>query len=265
MLEGVSMDAVLHNRRVWDRLVAEGNEWTVPLSPEQVAAARSGHWDGLLYLTPSRPVPREWLPCPLKGQRVLCLACGGGQQAPLLAAAGAEVTVVDISAAQLEQDRKVAEREALPLRLIQGDMRDLSMLDDAGFDTVLNPVSVSYLPEVHSFFRECFRVLRPGGRLLFAAPYPYIYIFHGGDWDRGKLRVTNRLPFSSLDEWDGTDKSLDDRHPVEFSHTMEALLGGQLAAGFHLTGFYEDREKKAKKDPLSPFCAKYFATLAFRS
>lgn len=256
---------VLHlNRRAWEKLAREGSVWTLPVGPDRVGEARRGCLEHV-RLTPARPLPEGWLPTPLAGRRVLCLACGGGQQAPLLAAAGAGVTVLDLSPAQLERDRRVAEREGLDLRLEQGHMGDLSRFADASFDLIFNPVSITYAPDPAPVFRECFRVLAPGGDLLFAAPYPHIYIFHGGDWDRGVLRVTNRLPFTSLDETDGEGVALArDDQPVEHSHTLEALIGGQLAAGFHLTGFYEDVEATETNDPLCPYCSKYFATRAVR-
>lgn len=182
-----------------------------------------------------------------------------------MAAAGADVTVLDLTPAQLERDRLVAEREGLRLRLEQGHMGDLSRFADASFDLVFNPVSVTYIPDALPVFRECFRVLAPGGGLLFAAPHPHIYIFHGGDWDRGVLRVANRLPFSSLDERgeEGSAAERDDR-PVEHSHTLEALIGGQLAAGFRITGFYEDVDGPDSDDPLCAYCPKYFATKALK-
>src|SRR4051812_35533750 len=93
------------NRDAWDKLVEKGNEWTRPVSAEQVQEARSGKLS--LLLTPTRPVPNSWYPR-LPGANVLCLACGGGQQGPLLAAAGAKVTVCDNSPKQLEQDSFVA-------------------------------------------------------------------------------------------------------------------------------------------------------------
>src|SRR5262245_51519477 len=98
------MDIREYNRRAWDRKVQEGNRWTRQVGPEIVAAARQGEWQVLL--TPTRPVPRDWFPS-LGGLEILCLACGGGQQAPIFAAAGASVTVLDISPRQLAQDRLV--------------------------------------------------------------------------------------------------------------------------------------------------------------
>lgn len=55
----------------------------------------------------TKSIPKNWFPT-LEGLKILCLASGGGQQGPILAAAGADVTVVDISQKQLEQDIYVA-------------------------------------------------------------------------------------------------------------------------------------------------------------
>ncbi len=96
------MDVRSYNQHAWDRQVEQGNRWTVPVSPAVIAAARTGEWQ--IVLTPTRPVPRDWFPA-LAGLDVLCLASGGGQQAPILAAAGANVTVLDNSPRQLGQDR----------------------------------------------------------------------------------------------------------------------------------------------------------------
>ena len=103
----MDMDIHEYNRKAWNREVAQGNPWTIPVTPQAVARARGGELT--LMLTPSKPVPRDWFP-PLSGCRVLCLASGGGQQGPLLAAAGASVTVFDASEAQLSRDREVAQR-----------------------------------------------------------------------------------------------------------------------------------------------------------
>ncbi|GIV76742.1 MAG: hypothetical protein KatS3mg050_1136 [Litorilinea sp.] len=125
------MDVRAYNRRAWDKAVERGSEWTVPVGPEVIAAARRGEWQ--IILTPTRPVPRHWFPADLRGCEILCLASGGGQQGPILAAAGASVTVLDNSPRQLAQDRRVARREGLSLRLVEGDMADLSPFPDASF------------------------------------------------------------------------------------------------------------------------------------
>src|SRR5512146_1456237 len=109
------MDVRSYNRDAWNREVDGGqNRWSQPVSPEIIAKARQG--DFSILLTENIPVPRRWFP-PLENSDVLCLASGGGQQGPVLAAAGARVTVFDNSPAQLKQDRFVAERESLSIRI----------------------------------------------------------------------------------------------------------------------------------------------------
>lgn len=111
-----------HNARAWDKQAQTESPRSLPVSSEQVEQARRGQWQ--VHLLPS-PVPADWL-SGVQGKSVLCLASAGGQQAPILAAAGASVTVFDLSAGQLDKDRMVAERDGLSLQIEQGDMCDLS-------------------------------------------------------------------------------------------------------------------------------------------
>jgi SAM-dependent methyltransferase len=178
------MDIRAYNREAWNAQVERSNVWTVPVSPEIIAAARVGDW--AILLTPTRPVPRRWFQPDLHGVDILCLACGGGQQAPVLAAAGANVTVLDNSPRQLEQDRMVASRENLLIALIEGDMADLSRFSDESFDLIFHPVSNVFAPEVLPIWQEAYRVLRHGGSLLAGITNPAMYIF---DLDRLELVV----------------------------------------------------------------------------
>src|SRR5512137_332335 len=157
------MDIRRYNRDAWDREVRKSNKWTVPVSADTIAKARRGDWQ--IVLTPTMPVPADWFP-QLKGADILCLASGGGQQGPVLAAAGANVTVFDNSPRQLEQDRMVARREGLMLVTVEGDMRDLSVFADGCFDLVFHPVSNVFCPDIRPVWREAFRVLRAGRILL---------------------------------------------------------------------------------------------------
>src|SRR5438128_538893 len=127
-------DVRTYNSRAWDKAVERASQWTVPVAADVIAAARQGEWQ--IVLTPTKPVPRVWFP-PLFGLAVLGLASGGGQQGPVLAAAGAHVTIFDNSPQQLAQDRAVAAREALTIQTIEGDMADLSVFADASFDLIV--------------------------------------------------------------------------------------------------------------------------------
>jgi SAM-dependent methyltransferase len=256
------MDVRDYNRRAWDRQVERGNEWTVPVGPEVIEEARRGRWSVLL--TEQKPVPREWFPAELRGLEVLCLASGGGQQAPTLAAAGARVTVLDNSPAQLAQDRAVAAREGLELSTFEGDMRDLSLFADESFDLVFHPVSNLFVPDVRPVWREAFRVLRRGGLLLAGFNNPAIYLFGWQEEEQASgLEVKYGLPYSDVESLDAVarERLLASGSPVEFSHTLEDLLGGQLEAGFHLTGFYEDRHRDLR---VAEFMPTYIATRAVK-
>src|SRR5215211_8276530 len=188
------MDVPEYNREAWDRQVESGNPWTVPVGPEVIEAARRGQWEVLL--TETKPVLRDWFP-QMAGADVLCLASGGGQQAPTFAAAGANVTVLDNSPKQLAQDRLVAEREGLDLRTVEGDMADLSLFADESFDLVFHPVSNLFAPEVRPVWAEAFRVLRRGGSLLAGFLNPAVYIFDLDLVDSsGDVRVRYALPYA---------------------------------------------------------------------
>lgn len=228
-----------YNQRAWDKAVERGSEWTVPVGPEVIAAARQGSWQ--IILTPVKPVPPSWFPA-LAGCDTLCLASGGGQQGPVLAAAGARVTVFDNSPQQLARDRLVAEREGLPITTVEGDMADLAAFADQSFDLIVHPCSNLFVPDVRPVWREAFRVLRPGGVLLAGFCNPALFIFDAQQADEGKLQVRHKLPYSDLASLSEAERRryLADQQPVEFGHTLEDQIGGQIDAGFVLTGFYED-------------------------
>lgn len=233
------MDILEYNRQAWDGLVERRDEWTVPVSAEAVEAARRGEWQ--IVLTPRRPVPREWFP-PLAGARTLCLAGAGGQQGPILAAAGARVTVFDNSPRQLAQDRLVAERESLAIETVQGDMRDLGAFGDSTFDLVVHPCSNCFVPDVRAVWREVFRVLAPGGTLLSGFINPAFFIFDDFALERGEIVVRHSLPYSDQESLtqEERERLIAAGEPFAFSHSLEDLIGGQTDAGLVLTGLYED-------------------------
>jgi len=102
-----NFDPVAYNRAAWDREVDQGNEWTLPVGPDVIARARAGDWS--VVLIGYEPVPHDWFPADMTGTKVLCLASGGGQQGPVRAAAGADVTGGTRGQAQLIQ-RPVEDR-----------------------------------------------------------------------------------------------------------------------------------------------------------
>lgn len=252
-----------HNRNAWNRQVDFNNPWTVPVSSQVIDAARKGDWH--IVLTPTIPVPKEWFP-DLNDKRVLCLASGGGQQGPVLAAAGADVIVYDNSPAQLARDRQVADENELTLDTVEGDMRDLAVFPDAVFDLIIHPVSNTFVPDILPVWHEAYRVLRPGSCLLSGFDNPALHIFDETAYDHGELNVVHSLPYSdaeSLSEEEIARRAVAGA-PLEFGHTLDDQIGGQIAAGFVITGFYEDRCAPEDNDLLSRYMPTFIATRALK-
>ncbi len=258
------MNVLAHNRAAWNQESLEGSRWTRPVDSSVIERARQGDW--FVLLTPQKPVPREWLGI-VEGKEVLCLASGGGQQAPILAAAGARVTSFDLSEEQLAQDQLVAERDGLEIKICRGDMADLSPFADHSFDLVFHPSSNLFTPDVHVVWRECFRVLRPGGRLLAGFMNPSYYLFdHAASIETGELIATASLPYSDIVEQNRNPNrkaEIHDGMPFEFGHLLQDQIGGQLRAGFLLAGLYEDWWDDAQT-PLNRLSPTTLATLALK-
>jgi SAM-dependent methyltransferase len=264
LLKGPDLDLIEHNRQAWNRLAEAGIPWSRPVSSEAIENARAGVWSVSLA---GREVPRSWFG-ELDGRVVLCLASAGGQQAPILAAAGAHVTSMDLSDVQLERDRFVAERHGLNLRLEQGSMTDLSRFNDGSFDLVFLPVSVNAIPDVTPVWRECHRVLRKQGCLLAGFINPLVYMFEendGSEPDRG-IKLIHPLPFSELEHLSDDERkvALEDGSLILWSHTLETLIGGQLNAGFVITHFQEGYRSDKRAPTVNRFSPTYFSTRAVK-
>lgn len=239
--QGKPMDISKHNAVFWDIQAELQNEWSRPVSYETVEAAKNGQWE--IHLTKNK-LPESWLPKQLKNKDILCLASAGGQQAPVLAAAGANVTVFDISEKQLELDRYIAKRNHLMLKTIQGNMTDLHGIVDGSFDYIIHPISNLYVPDLTPVWCECYRVLRPQGVLLTSFYNPILFVFEKNKEleEKGLLNPKFKLPYSDIDHLEASilNQKTTNKQALIFGHTLSSQINGQLEAGFLLSGFYED-------------------------
>jgi SAM-dependent methyltransferase len=254
-------DAVAYNRQMWDGKVDTGDRWTIPVSPETIADARLGKFS--ILLTPAKPVPTAWFP-PLEGCDTLCLASGGGQQGPILAAAGARVTVFDNSPKQLAQDQLVADREGLEITTVLGDMAELSCFESESFDFIFHPCSNCFAEDVKPVWREAYRVLRPRGDLISGFTNPILYIFDDELHERGELKVRHRIPYSDFTSLTEPEfaRYADNNEPAAFGHTLDDQIGAQIDAGFAITGFYEDDWGPDSDNVLANYIKPFIATKA---
>ena len=251
-------NATEFNQRAWDNIATSPSRWFTPVDAQQVERARKG--DFQIRLTGTKPVPSTWIP-QVAGKSILCLAAGGGHQGPILAAAGANVTVYDISEEQLNLDRKVAKQNNLSLKTIEGDVIDSGKQADSSFDLVVNPCSLNFVPNVLPVWRETFRVMRPGGRMMSGMIDPVNYLFDARAMAKGEFVVRHKIPYSDLDlPAEERAETLGPERPIDFGHTLTDLIAGQLKAGFLIEDFFQDRWGGG--DPLSKMIDVFIATLS---
>ncbi len=243
-----------HNREAWNAIAGSASRFFHPATRRQIEEARKGNWS--VSVTATCPVPRSWLG-EVAGKEILCLGAGGGQQGPILAAAGANVTVVDISPGQLALDAGIARDASLPLQTIESDMCSIPALDSGRFDLVLNPCSVNYIRDVGSVWKECARLLRDGGVLIAGMLNPVHYLFDPLAMEKGEFKVARTIPGEVPPLGDDVTET------VEFAHTLDDLIAGQLRSGFRIDGFYEDRW--GGRDPLSRRIPVFIATRGIKT
>ena len=221
------------NAATVDRWVDAGWKWGIPVDHEECERARKGEWS--VKLTPTKDVPAHWFP-ELEGKRLLGLASGGGQQMPLFSLAGARCTVLDNSSRQLDSERMVAEREGYSIMVVRGDMTKPLPFADESFDVIFHPVSNCYVRDVQHVWDECARILKPGGVLMAGMDNGFNYLFAEGD----ESRIVRSLPFDPLMNPDQMALLEAENGGVQFSHSIEEQIAGQLRAGLTLLDVYED-------------------------
>ena len=224
------------NAETIDRWVEEGWEWGRPISHECFLAALRGDWD--MVLTPTKPVPKEWFP-ELKGKKVLGLASGGGQQMPIFAALGAKCTVLDYSKKQLENEEMVAKREGYSIELVRADMTKPFPFEDESFDLIFHPVSNCYVEDVLPIWKECARVLKKGGLLMAGLDNGVNFLF-----EEDESKVVNYLPFNPLKNPEQLKLLQDLGDGIQFSHTIEEQIAGQIKAGLEIMDIYSDTNEE---------------------
>lgn len=226
--------SVDHNRRAWDALARKRQRHTLP----------AGDAD---FADPLRAVNADgWLGDSIAGIRVLCLAAGGGRQSALYAAAGAIVTVVDISREMLALDRQVAAERQLAIRAVETSMDDLSMLQTAEFDLVVQPVSSCYVPDVEAVYAQVARVLAPGGLYISQHKQPASLQAEVHPSTTGYALIE---PYYRSGPLPPVGDSLH-REPgtLEYLHRWEQLLGGLCRAGFLIEDLLEPPHARPEAD-----------------
>ncbi|MFW9769492.1 MAG: class I SAM-dependent methyltransferase, partial [Candidatus Thorarchaeota archaeon] len=111
----------------------------------------------------------------VRGLSILDLACGQGYLSRILVKKGAEVIGVDISEKMLEIARASEASEPLGVKYIHCNSADMSEISDTSIDCVVSTFGFHDIEEIDRTIEECGRVLKVGGRLVFAIPHPLFF------------------------------------------------------------------------------------------
>lgn len=224
-----------HNRAAWDARVRQGQRFTRPADDRDFANPLA---------TVDGP---GWLGGDIRHRRLLCLAAGGGRQGPLYAAAGADVTVVDISPAMLELDRQVAAERRLSIRTVEASMDDLSMFGEGEFEIVIHPVSTCYVERIAPVYRQVARVLAGGGLYISQHKQPASLQADVRPAARGYELLEPYYRSGPLPAVAGSRHR--EEGTLEFLHRWEELLGGMCRAGLVIEDLIEPLHAEADAEP----------------
>jgi len=225
-----------HNKAMWERLAKAAMNYTRPFGrPPKTRAGMRRFMDPRGRLKGVR----------LAGARVLGLAAGGGWDPVIFAKLGAQTTVFDISPTQLKTVRDLAARQRVKIRLVRGNMKDLSVFKDGSFDVVWHCHSLVFVDDAVRVLREVGRVLAPGGTYLLSTMHPTTLRLYGsykdGGW-RPKITYFEDKPVPYTDEW-GMTWTLGSKKlvapTIEFGHRFETIVNGMAAAGMVVDGIWE--------------------------
>ena len=201
------------NKTAYDRMARLGHRLATVANPDELR----------------RPLesidPAGWLGNSIRGWNVLCLAAGGGRHSALYHAAGAFVTVVDISQGMLELDRQVSQELKFNVRLIQCSMVQMPMLQNGEFDLVIQPVSTCYVAEVAPVFAEVARVLKPQGLYISQHKQP-INLQTSLKARNGKYIIDTEIGQPAIPASDDDPGPLREPRTLEIAHSLESIVGG---------------------------------------
>ena len=259
VLSSLDMKYTKANSRAWDWEARHGSGWAKIIDEEGIRKARDGHPE--ICVTVNKHVPESWL-LPLRGKHVLSLGGGGGQQTPALAAFGCITESADISPVMIERDSEALLRYGLDARTHVMDMNDLSAFPEGSFDAVISPVSLNFIENVSDVYGQVARILKTGGTFIFGIANPALYMFDDEKLAEGKMKVKYTLPFAdpvSLSRKE-LKKRLKRNDTIEYSHTLDSIIGGLIRNGFIISGFYSDG---SDFEPIDSFLQDCY--LAFRA
>lgn len=255
-------DSILNqNQKEWDDNVNEGDQYTKPwlhltddMAKKFANAEISGFHepygeiDNPLWKKIHRSIYAN-----ISGKRVLCLASGGGQQSALFSLLGAQVTVVDLSAGQLRGDIEASKFYGYKVETIQASMTDLSALAQNSFDLVFQPISICFVPDVQTVYREVYRITKPGGKYLVShinpSTYPTCFENDIDGFDGVGYRIASPYLGGAIRyDANGKENMTEGQLSGEFRHLFIDMFCNLTESGFKIQYVWEDERNLVKNN-----------------
>lgn len=178
----------------------------------------------------------------LVGRHVLEVGCGAAQCGAWVAARGARVVGVDLSGAMLRAAERVlglSEGDdgigAGDLRVVQADARRLPFAD-AAFDVAFSSYgAVPFVADPELVMQEVARVLRPGGRWVFAITHPIRWAFPDDPGDEGLVATRSYFDTRPYTEREDGGRL----HYAEHHRTLGQRVRDLVSAGLELVDLVE--------------------------
>ncbi len=170
----------------------------------------------------------------LSGVKVLDLACGQGFFTRAFRKEGAVATGVDMSASLIDFAKKQSPKE---IRYFVCSADDLSVFKDGYFEKISLVLAIQNIKEPHRVFKECFRILRPGGKVFLVLNHP---AFRGPKESSWGIDETSKIQYRRIDRYMSESKIIIDMSPskpgtvetVSFHRPLQYYFKTLANAGF---------------------------------